>query len=123
MRHRKRLVKLGREREHRKATLRNLVRGLFLHGRIKTTLPKAKAARSVAERLITRAKQDTVHNRRQVRRFLIDRRLTNKLFVEIAPQYKDRPGGYTRIVKLGPRRGDAAEMAVLSLLGGESGEK
>jgi len=123
VRHRKRLVKLGREREHRKATLRNLVRGLFLHGRIKTTLPKAKAARSVAERLITRAKQDTVHNRRQVRRFLIDRRLTNKLFVEIAPQYKDRPGGYTRIVKLGPRRGDAAEMAVLSLLGGESGEK
>ena len=116
MRHQKRVIKLGVEREHRKAILRNLVRGLFLHGRVKTTLVRAKAAQRVAERLITRAKEDTVHNRRQVRRFLVDRKLTNKLFVEIAPKFKDRNGGYTRVVKLGIRRGDGAQMALLELV-------
>ncbi|MEO0146100.1 MAG: 50S ribosomal protein L17 [candidate division WOR-3 bacterium] len=121
MRHRKRVIKLNREPEHRKAILRNIVRGLFLSGRVETTLTRARAAGRIAERLITTAKEDTVHNRREVRRFLVDRVLTNKLFTDIAPLYRDRPGGYTRIVKLGPRRGDCAEMAVLSLV--EFGEE
>jgi len=116
VRHRKRVVKLGKEPEHRKAILRNLVRGLFLHGSVETTLVRAKAARSVAERLITRAKEDTVHNRRQARRFLIDRVITNRLFVDIAPGFRERLGGYTRIIKLGPRRGDCAERALLLLV-------
>lgn len=117
MRHRKRVIKLNREPEHRKAIVRNIVRGLFLSGRVETTLTRARAARQVAERLITRAKEDTVHNRREARRFLVDRVLTNRLFTDIAPVYKERPGGYTRIVKLGPRRGDCAERVVLSLVG------
>lgn len=117
MRHRKRVIKLNREPEHRKAIIRNIVRGLFLFGRVETTLTRARAARRVAERLITRAKEDTVHNRREVRRFLVDRVLTNKLFTDIAPAYRERPGGYTRIVKLGPRRGDCAEKVILSLVG------
>lgn len=117
MRHRKRVIKLKREPEHRKAIIRNIVRGLFLAGRVETTLTRARAARQVAERLITRAKEDTVHNRREARRFLVDRILTNRLFTDIAPVYRERPGGYTRIVKLGPRRGDCAEMVVLSLVG------
>lgn len=115
MRHQKRVLKLGVEREHRKAILRNIVKGLFTHGKVKTTLVRAKAAQRVAERLIHRAKTDTVHNRRHVRRFLVDRKLTNKLFVEIAPKFKDRKGGYTRVVKLGLRRGDGAQMALLEL--------
>ncbi len=115
MRHQKRVIKLGVEREHRKAILRNIIKGLFTHGRVKTTLTRAKAAQRVAERLIHRAKEDTVHNRRQVRRFLVDRKLTNKLFVEIAPKFNDRVGGYTRVVKLGIRRGDGAQMALLEL--------
>ena len=115
MRHQKRVLKLGVEREHRKAILRNIVKGLFTHGKVKTTLVRAKAAQRVAERLIHPAKTDTVHNRRHVRRFLVDRKLTNKLFVEIAPKFKDREGGYTRVVKLGLRRGDGAQMALLEL--------
>ncbi len=117
MRHRKRVIKLNREPEHRKALIRNIVRGLFLSGRVETTLARARAARQVAERLITRAKEDTVHNRREARRFLVDRVLTNRLFTDIAPVYRERPGGYTRIVKLGPRRGDCAERVILSLVG------
>lgn len=117
MRHRKRVIKLNREPEHRKAIIRNIVRGLFLSGRVETTLTRARAARQVAERLITRAKEDTVHNRRQVRRFLVDRVLTNRLFTDIAPVFRERPGGYTRIIKLGPRRGDCAEKVILSLVG------
>jgi large subunit ribosomal protein L17 len=123
VRHRKRVIKLNREPEHRKAIIRNIVRGLFLSGKVETTLARARAARQVAERLITRAKEDTVHNRREVRRFLVDRVLTNKLFADIAPFYRERPGGYTRIIKIGPRRGDCAERVLLSLVGFEKEKK
>jgi large subunit ribosomal protein L17 len=116
MRHKLRGRRLGRDTEHRIALLRNQVLSLLNHGKIKTTLPKAKETRRVVERLITRAKEDTPHNRRIVRQFLQDRKMTNKLFVEFAPLFKDRNGGYTRIYRLGFRRGDGAEMALLQLV-------
>ncbi len=118
MRHLKKVKKLGREREHRKALLRNLVRGVLIHGQIKTTTPKAKACKSVLDRLISRAMEDTPHNRRMVNRFLNDRRLTNWLFHAIAPLFKDTEhrGGYTRVLRIGIRRGDGAEMSIVQLL-------
>ena len=96
--------------------LRNMVTSLFRFERITTTKAKAKAARSKAEKLITRAKVDSVHNRRQVARYISDERVLNKLFTDIAPRMKDRPGGYTRILKLGFRQGDAADVAILELV-------
>lgn len=116
MRHRKKLKKLGRDAEHRLALLRNQVASLFTHGRIVTTLAKAKETRRYAERMITLAKKGDLHSRRIARKFLVDRVLTNRLFEEIAPLFKDRDGGYTRIYRLGTRKGDGAQMAILELL-------
>jgi len=116
MRHAVRNRKLGRTSSHRRALFRNQLASLIEHGRIKTTLAKAKELRRVAEKLITRARQDTVHARRIVRRDVPSRDLVKKLFDDIAPRFADRPGGYTRILKLGPRNGDAAEMAILELV-------
>ena len=116
MRHRKRVKKLGRDREHRLALLRNQAISLLRHGRIKTTLPKAKATRSFVEKLITIGKNDNFNSRRLVRRYLVDRQMTNYLFDEIAPLFKDRSGGYTRIYRLGFRKGDGAEVAILELV-------
>ncbi len=115
MRHRKKTHKLGRDAEHRKAMLRNQVISLFLHGRIETTLAKAKETRKVAERMITLGKRGDLHARRLARRFLVDRKITNYLFDKIAPLFKDVDGGYTRIYRLGVRRGDGAQMAILEL--------
>jgi large subunit ribosomal protein L17 len=92
-------------------------------GRIRTTLAKAKELRPIAERMITRGREDTVHARRMVRRWLADRSLVKKLFDEVGPRFTDRPGGYLRILKMGPRPGDAAEMAILELVDYEPGEK
>jgi len=119
MRHRKKVFKLGRTASHRRATLRNLAIALFENHQVKTTLAKAKAARSFVERLITYGKKNTVHARRLAFRHLQSRTLVKKLFDEIAPTYTDRPGGYTRIIKLGQRSGDGASMAILQLVGFE----
>jgi len=103
---------------------RNQLASLVEHERIRTTLPKAKELRSIAERIVTRGRQDTVPARRWVQRWLPDRTHVKKVFDEIAPRFADRPGGYTRIVKLGPRQGDGAEMALLEfvVLGEGSGD-
>lgn len=116
MRHRRAQKRLGRATDHRLATLNNLAAALVRHERIETTLGKAKALRPYAERLITRAKSDSVHSRRLVARVLKDRDLVKRLFDDIAPRFTERPGGYTRILKLVPRRGDAAEMAIIELV-------
>jgi large subunit ribosomal protein L17 len=116
MRHAMRNRKLGRTSSHRQAMFRNQVTSLFEHGRIKTTLAKAKELRPIAEKLITRGRQDTVHARRLVGRWVQNRAVLRKLFEEVAPRFEGRPGGYTRILKLGPRTGDAAEMAFLELV-------
>lgn len=116
MNHKSGFNALSRTHSHRRAMLRNMVTSLFRFERITTTKAKAKAARSKAEKLITRAKVDSVHNRRQVARYISDERVLNKLFTDIAPRMKDRPGGYTRILKLGFRQGDAADVAILELV-------
>jgi large subunit ribosomal protein L17 len=116
MRHGKKKRKLGRTSAHRIALFRNQLQSLVDKERIVTTLPKAKELRRVAERVVTRGKQDTVHARRWVRRWIPDRGLVGKVFDDISPRFAERPGGYTRIVKLGPRQGDGAEMAVLEFV-------
>lgn len=116
MRHQKKGHKLGRTKAHRKATLANLGSALIEHKRITTTLPKAKALRPFIEPLITRSKDDTTHNRRQVFRHLRDKDAVDELFYEVAEEVGDRPGGYTRIIKLGRRQGDGAEMAMVELV-------
>lgn len=116
MRHNVHGRKLGRTTSHRLALFRNQLASLVEHERIVTTLAKAKELRPVAERVITRGRQDSVHARRWVRRWLPDRTHVRKVFDEIAPRFADRPGGYLRVVKLGPRGGDGAEMAVLELV-------
>ncbi len=118
MRHRKKVKKLGREREHRKATLRNIVRGVFMYGYSKTTTPRAKVARSIIDSILSRAMEDTVHNRRMVNRFLDDRKLTNWIFHAVAPLFRDgeHKGGYTRVLRIGYRRGDGAELSIIQLL-------
>ena len=108
--------KLGRTTDHRKAMLRAMVTYLLENGQIETTVTRAKEVRAVAEKMITIAKEDTLANRRNVMAFITKESVTNKLFKEIAPKYADRNGGYTRITKLGPRRGDAAEMAIIELI-------
>lgn len=108
--------KLGRPTDHRKAMLRNLVTDLFREGRIQTTDCRAKEARREAEKLITLAKRGDLHARRQVLGYIYDESVVTKLFEEIAPKYEDRNGGYTRILKLGPRRGDNAEVVFLELV-------
>jgi large subunit ribosomal protein L17 len=108
--------KLGRTTDHRIATLRNLVTSLLENGRIETTLPKAKEVRCMAEKMITLGKTNTLHTRRQALAYITKEDVVTKVFEEIAPKYSDRNGGYTRIVKMGPRRGDAAEMAIIELV-------
>ncbi len=116
MRHRHGLRKLNRTSSHRLAMLRNMTNSLFLHEAIKTTLPKAKELRRVAEPLITLAKNPTVANRRLAFDRLRDRDIVTKLFNELGPRYQGRPGGYLRILKFGFRQGDAAPMAFVELM-------
>jgi large subunit ribosomal protein L17 len=123
MRHRRTVKTLGRTSAHRKATLANLSSALLVNKHIQTTEAKAKAARRFTERLITLAKQATVHARRIASRRLRQKDAVKVLFEEVAPRYKDRNGGYTRVVKLGQRSGDGAPMAVVELVGFETAVK
>ena len=116
MRHNVSGRKLNRTPAHRKMLYRNLVTALFKHERITTTVPKAKEARVVAEKLITFAKRGDLHARRQAARKINEPDVLQKLFAEIGPRYSDRPGGYTRILRLGNRKGDNAEVAILELV-------
>ena len=116
MRHAKKGYKLGRTASHRRATLSALSGALIRHKQITTTLAKAKALRLYVEPLITRAREDTTHNRREVFRHLMDKQAVTELFEEIAEKVGDRPGGYTRVLRLGQRSGDAAEMAIIELV-------
>lgn len=116
MRHRKKGRKLNRTASHRRATLRNMATSLFRHGKIETTTAKAKELRPYAERLITLARRGDLHARRQAASRIRERDVLGILFDEIGPRFKDRPGGYTRILKLGTRKGDAAEMALIQLV-------
>ena len=116
MRHQVKGRKLGRSPAHRKALFRNQLSSLVKAERIRTTLHKAKELRPLAEKVVTQGKRDTLHARRQVNRLISNRELVKKLFDEIAPRFHERPGGYTRIVKLGPRKGDGAEMAYLEFV-------
>lgn len=116
MNHRTGFNRLSRPTAHRRAMTRNMVTSLFRYERITTTQAKAKEVRKAAEKLITRAKIDSVHNRRTAAKFIADERILNKLFTEIGPRMKDRPGGYTRILKLGFRQGDAAETVLFELV-------
>ena len=108
--------KLGRPTDHRKAMLRGMVTFLLENGQIETTVTRAKEVRAVAEKMITIAKSDDLHAKRQVMAYVTKESVAKKLFDEIAPKYADREGGYTQIVKIGPRRGDAAEMAIIKLV-------
>lgn len=125
MKHRVSVNPLGRTSAHRKALHRNMVTSLFQHERIRTTKAKAQAVRRTAEKMITRAKEDTLHNRRIIFKSVKDEAVLSKLFTDIGPRFKSRAGGYTRILKLGPRRGDASEMVLLELVdrGQEEKEK
>ncbi len=123
MRHLIRGKKLGRNSDQRKALLRNLVTSFLEKERIRTTLSKAKATKPVAEKMITLAKKNTLHTRRQALQFIYKRDVVKKLFDDIGPRFSERPGGYTRIIKLGPRMGDGAEMAILELVGTEFKKK
>ena len=108
--------KLGRATSHRIATLKNLTTQLLEFGKIETTLPKAKEVRCMAEKMITLGKANTLHTKRQALSYITKEDVVTKVFNEIAPKYADRNGGYTRIMKLGPRRGDAAEVAIIELV-------
>ena len=108
--------KLGRDTAHRTAMLRAMVTFLLENGKIETTVTRAKEVRSLTEKMITLAKENNLHNKRIAYSFITKEDVAKKLFDEIAPKYADRKGGYTRINKLGPRRGDAAEMAIIELL-------
>ena len=116
MRHRKKGRQLSRTRSHRKATLRNLATSLFRHERIETTTAKAKELRPYAERLITLARRGDLHARRLAAMKIQDREVLGKLFDDIAPRYMERPGGYTRVLKVGSRKGYAAEMSLIELV-------
>jgi len=116
MRHGRKVKKLGRTKSHRKAMLANMAASLFMYHIIKTTEPKAKEVRKLADKLISLAKKGDLHAHRQVYDVIKDRKLVKKLFDEIAPKLKDREGGYTRVLKLGIRRGDGASLSVLELL-------
>ena len=108
--------KLGRTSDSRKAMLRAMVTYLFENGKIETTVTRAKEVRAVAEKMITLGKTNTLHSKRQVYSYITKEEVAKKVFDEIAPKYEDRNGGYTRIIKTGPRRGDAAEMAIIELV-------
>ena len=116
MRHHRVGKKLGRDAAHRKALYANLAGSLIEHGRVKTTVTKAKAVKPFVEQMISLGKRGDLHARRQALSELRSRDVIEKLFEEVAPRFADRPGGYSRIVKLGPRLGDAAEMAYLELV-------
>lgn len=116
MNHRNGFNPLSRTTAHRRAMTRNMVTSLFRYERITTTEAKAKEVRKAAEKLITRAKVDSVHNRRTVAKFIADEKILNKLFTEIGPRMKERNGGYTRILKLGFRQGDAADTVIFELV-------
>jgi large subunit ribosomal protein L17 len=119
MRHRNANRKLSRNTSHRRALLRNLVTDFLDHGRLMTTLPKAKEVRPLAEKMITLGKRDNLHARRQVQAYLLREAIAKKVFDTIAPRFADRPGGYSRIIKLGNRKGDGADLAIIELLGSE----
>jgi len=110
------LRKLGRPTAHRKAMLRNQVTSLLRHGRIETTVTRAKETRRMAEKMITLGKRGDLHARRQVLAYVYDEDVVKKLFDEIAPKYADREGGYTRVLRVGPRKGDGAEIAIIELV-------
>ena len=116
MNHKNGFNPLSRTTAHRRAMSRNMVTSLFRYERITTTKSKALEVRKSAEKLITRAKEDTVHNRREVAKFIADEKILNKLFTEISPRMKDRNGGYTRIIKKFERKGDAALEVILELV-------
>jgi large subunit ribosomal protein L17 len=116
LRHARTGKKLGRDSAHRKALYANLTGALIEHGRIKTTVTKAKAVKPIAERMITLGRRGDLHARRQAVAFLRSKDVVHKLFAEVAPRFAGRPGGYSRIVKLGPRAGDSAEMVYLELV-------
>lgn len=128
MRHRIAGRILGRDAGHRKALFRNLIRDLYIHGRITTTEAKARAIRAEAEKLITKAKRglaeggNRVHAQRQIVSYLNDKTVAKKVFDELAPRFQERNGGYTRIVKIGKRLGDAADMAIIELVEGPAAE-
>ena len=110
------LRKLGRATGQRRAMLRGMVTYLLENGKIETTVTRAKEVRSVAEKMITLGKTNTLHSKRQALSYITKRDVVTKLFDEIAPKYEERNGGYTRIIKIGPRRGDAAEMCIIELV-------
>jgi len=116
MRHQRTGKKLGRDSAHRRALYANLASNLIEHERIKTTITKAKAVKPIAEQMITLGRRGDMHARRQAVAFLRSKDIVHKLFDEIGPRYADRPGGYSRIVRIGPRQGDAAEMCYLELV-------
>lgn len=116
MRHRVKGRGFGRTAEHRRAMMRNMAASLFLHGRVETTTEKAKELRRYAEPIITKAKRGDLHARRLVARDIRDSEVLRKLFAEIAPKYAARPGGYTRVLHLGHRPGDAADMSIIELV-------
>jgi len=123
MRHLVKKKKLGRNTAQRRALLRNLVTSFLEKERMRTTLAKAKAAKPLAEKMITLAKKDTLHAKRQALSYIYKKPVVKKLFEELGPRFSERPGGYTRIVKIGPRAGDGAEMAILELIGSEFEKK
>ena len=108
--------RLGSSPSHERKILANLAGSIIMEGKVTTTLAKAKAVRPLTEKMITKAKRGDLHARRTVLRTITDTEVVTKLFDEVAPEYDERPGGYTRITKLGPRRGDGAEMAVIELV-------
>ena len=116
MRHRREGRKLGRDASHRKALYSNLAGALIEHGRIRTTEAKAKSVKPIVEQMITLGRRGDIHARRQALAYLRSQDVVYKLFSDVAPRFADRPGGYTRIVKIGPRQGDAAEMVYLELV-------
>ena len=123
MRHLRSGSKLGKQPAHRRAVLRNLVTNLIEHGRIQTTILRAKAARPIAEKMITLGKRDSLHARRQAASFLMTTTATKILFADLAPRFADRPGGYTRNIRTGWRIGDGAELAILEFIGSELKKK
>ena len=116
MRHGKKIAKLGRTAPHRKAMLSNMMASLFINERVTTTQTRAKELKRTAERVLTCAKKGDLHARRQVLRVIADKQVVAKLFDELGPRYKGRNGGYTRVIKLGPRRGDGAFMSIVELV-------
>jgi large subunit ribosomal protein L17 len=123
MKHKIGFNKLNRVPAHRKALLRNMTTVLFKHERIVTTRAKAKEVRREAEKMITRAKEDSVHNRRQVGKKITDEAILAKLFTDLGPRFKERNGGYTRILRIGERKHDAADMVVLELVDRKEDDK